>query len=106
MLLIEFFKILVYIFILIIFIGMIYGIWLVSDYIKRGINLFGTQNVEKGDTCQTHNDCKGWKPAKIGTNGCCTAAGKSAGLGVEGKCIPLVGDSLGLLGYCPKEVPL
>ena len=65
---------------------------------------FGTRSVPLGGECTTHNDCVGWIPATAGTPGCCTANGKSAGLGVKGTCMNLISGALGI-GYCPNESP-
>ena len=83
----------------------IYFFYWLYNWIKNAFTIFGTQSVVTGGVCSTHNDCKGWVPARAGTNGCCTSTGKSAGLGVQGKCTPLVPDAVGL-GYCWGDVPL
>lgn len=100
-----FIKILIFLIILGVLAGIIYGMYLLYTTIKGWFtSAFGTQSVELGGVCTTHNDCIGWKPATTGTPGCCTTNGVSAGLGVKGTCTKFVAGALGL-GYCPKESP-
>lgn len=100
-----FIKILIFLIILGVLAGIIYGMYLLYTTIKGWFtSAFGTQSVELGGVCTTHNDCIGWKPATTGTPGCCTTNGVSAGLGVKGTCTKFVAGALGV-GYCPKESP-
>ena len=100
-----FIKILIFLIILGVLAGIIYGMYLLYTEIKGWFtSAFGTQSVELNGVCTTHNDCIGWKPATAGTPGCCTANGVSAGLGVKGICTKFVTGALGI-GYCPKESP-
>ena len=100
-------QILYYLGIFAVIAAIIYALWWLYNKIKTLFtSAFGTQDVNLGGVCTTHNDCIGWVPAKIGAPGCCTANGKSAGLGVKGTCQPLKSDGLGWFGYCPNEIPL
>ena len=100
-----FIKILIFLIILGVLAGIIYGMYLLYTTIKGWFtSTFGTRSVELGGVCTTHNDCIGWIPATVGAPGCCTANGVSAGLGVKGICTKFVAGALGA-GYCPKESP-
>ena len=100
-----FIKILIFLIILGVLAGIIYGMYLLYTTIKGWFtSTFGTRSVELGGVCTTHNDCIGWIPATVGTPGCCTTNGVSAGLGVKGTCTKFVAGALGV-GYCPKESP-